>query len=215
MGDHLEFRIEFPDQSQAAIELTIRASEPRHQYGEALLFACLAIRQMHNMGTHHPVSTSLAEALASIQDPTSPMKVLLGAPELSMQRIKAAMKEGAPDPMDNIVSTEVVTLVPFKGQRGKKRFLGTLEFDSGRALFLLHPKGFNAMGEGVNYYAPLSVAVLLRHLARGRMEDTTYQRRLSLIANACGNAISSGQVTTLSQPTLVVAIASEAMKWRP
>ncbi|MFV2044551.1 MAG: hypothetical protein ACC700_15120 [Anaerolineales bacterium] len=116
--------------------------------------------------------------------------------------------------MDNIVSTEIVTLVPFRRQRGKKRFLGTLEFDSGRALFLLHPKGFNVMGEGVNYYAPLSVSVLLRHLSRVRSEDTTYQIQLGRIANACGNAILSGQVTTLSQPNLAVAIAAQSMNGR-
>jgi hypothetical protein len=212
MGDNLEFRIEFLDQSQAAIEIKMRASEARHQYGEVLLFACLALRQTNNMGIHHPVSRSLGGALAWLQDPASPFKVLLGPPEFSRQWINAAMKEGAPDVMANIVSTDIVTLVPFRRQRGKKRFLGTLEFDSGRPSFLLHPKGFDANGGGVNYYAPLSVAVLLRHLACVRKEDTTYQGQLSLVANACGKAIFSGQVTILSQLALAVAIASEAMR---
>lgn len=214
MGEKLELRIEFLDQSQAAIELKIRAPEARHPYGEALLFSCMALRQMHNMGTNHPVSRSLAQALASLQDPSAPLNVLLGAPQLSMRRFKDAMREGAPDRMDNIVSTNIVTLVPFRRQKGKKRFLGTLEFDRGRALFLLHPKGFNVMGEGVNYYAPLSVSVLLCHLSRNRIDDTIYQGQLRRIANACGDALLSGQVTTLSQPGLAVGITERAMTGR-
>jgi hypothetical protein len=211
VGDKLEFRIEFLDETRAAIELTIRAPEARHAYGEVLLFSSIALRQMHNMGTNHPVSRSLAQALASLADPALPMRVLLGAPQLSMQRFREAMREGAPDPMDNIVSTDVITLVPFTRQKGKKRFLGTLDFDPGRARFLLHPKGFNAMGEGVNYYAPLSVAVLLRFLSRSGAEDPTYQSQLRRVANACGDALLSGQVTTLSQPALALAITERAM----
>jgi hypothetical protein len=74
MGDNLEFRIEFLDQSQAAIEIKMRASEARLQYGEILLFACLALRQTNNMGIHHPVSRSLGGALppgCRIQRPLS------------------------------------------------------------------------------------------------------------------------------------------------
>ena len=211
MGEVLEFRIEFTDQVRAAIELAITAPEARHAYGEALLFSCMALRQMDNLGTSHPESRSLAQALANLQDPVLPMRLLLGPPQISVQRLRGAMKERTPDAMGNVVSTDIITLVPFRRQKGKKRFLGTLEFDSGRALFLLHPKGFNVMGEGVNYYAPLSVAILLRFLARTRSEDSVYQSQLRRIANACGDTLLSEQVTPFTQPALALGITEYAM----
>lgn len=120
------------------------------------------------------------------------------------------MTQGAPDPMDNYVSTDVVRLAAFKSQKGKRRFLASLEFDNRRVLFLLHPKGFNIMGEGVNYYAPLSVALLLRYLAAKHITDAQHSARLSWVSRASGNAALSGVLTSLNQGSLALAIAEEA-----
>ena len=211
MSAKLKFRIEFLDESNAAVELKIGAPDATHAYGESLLLASLSLRQMHNIGTNHPVARSLAKALASLRNPAAPMRLLLGTPQLSMERLKSTVRSGVLDAAGNVFSTDIVTLVPMTSREGEKSFAGTLDFDRRRAVFVLRPKGFNAIGEGVNYYAPLSVSVLLNHLSRGRSEDAAYQVGLLRVANACGTAFLSGQVTALSQSSLAVAITVEAI----
>ena len=112
------------------------------------MFACLALRQTNDMGIHHPVSRSLGAALAWLQDPASPLGCSWSRPSSQGNGSNAAMKEGAPDVMANIVSTDIVTLVPFRRQRGKKRFLGlwSSTVDARRSCFI--PKGSMRMEGG-------------------------------------------------------------------
>lgn len=140
-----------------------------------------------------------------------PLTLFVGPPDFSFRDISFSLKDEVPDPLKNYVSLDDIKLVPFKEQPGEKRFLATLDFRSKRALLRLHPKGFDPLGRGVNYYAPVSVGLLLRHLAFLQSRDPDYIRALSLAASLCGEAFLLGKVTLVSQPVLAFEIAAYAL----
>jgi hypothetical protein len=211
MRKRFELQVEFYSKDEAAINIQSRAAPDELGFGEILLFCSFALRQLDNLGANHPVSLSLATALATIQDARTPLTLFVGPPDLSSRDIGPSLEGEVPEPPKYRVRIDGIKLIPLKEQPGQKRFLATLDFKSKRALLLLHPKGFDRHGRGINYYAPVSVGLLLRHLACLHQEDTSCLRRLCLAARRCGEAFLLGRVTVLSQPALAFGIAADAL----
>jgi hypothetical protein len=207
--DQVKLEINFYSKDKASISLQSRMKQ--QQFGEIVLFCSFAFRQMRNIGLKHPMSLNLAEELLKNQDPSTPLILLLGPPKLTFMNIFSPLKRDIPDPLKNFISVDTVKLIPPTGRAGQKLFLATLDIDPGRALLHLDPKGFTLLGIGVNYYAPLSVGLLLRHLALSRPAEASFLKSLSRAANLCGKAVLEFEVTAVSQIFLAYQIAAKAI----
>jgi hypothetical protein len=212
MNTSMLLNIEFVSEYEAAIGIPL--DKPYNDPGFAMivLFASFSLQQMHNMGMTHPVTQSLAQALSSLTDPQLPLRTLLGTPDLSINRMRQFLHEGAPEPIQNYISIDTVRLVRFNGQKGMKRFLASLKIDEQRAILQLDPKGFDVRGIGTHYYAPLSVGLLLKHLALLKGEHPEYLIRLAKVANMCGRAILRSLITPMNQIFLAVQLGKQALK---
>lgn len=211
MNETLDLKMGFFSETEAEISIVSTASPARQTYGELLLFACLALRQIVNFGLDHPIGASLAAALAAVNFPLSPVATLLGPPGLSLRRLIAAASADAPDPMRNFVSSDIVRLNASTGREAKKGFLATLRFDDERCRFLLHPKGVAIPGSGTGYYAPLSVTLLLRHLGQARSSDPVFCFALACVSRGCGALANAGLLTIPSQTSLALLATKEAV----
>ena len=80
----------------------------------------------------------------------------------------------------------------YAGIPGQKRFAAEYEFDENESHFRLFPRGFGVLGVRINYYAPMSVLVLLLYLFDRHANDETYQNRLSFLAHLCGDQFFKG-----------------------
>jgi hypothetical protein len=206
MVDQVKLEMNFYSKDKASISLQTRMKQQR--FGEIILFCSFALRQMHNLGLNHPVTKSLAKALASNEDPRTPLTLLLGPPEYSLRNIGHSLRTDI-DPMKNFVSADTVKIVRSSWRGGQKRFIATLEIKNERALLQLDVKGFGVLGGGVNYYAPLSVGILLKQLALSRSGETDYLKSLSRAANLCGKALGRVEITATSQLTLAYQVAKD------
>ena len=207
MANHVKLEIDFYSEDKASISLKSQMKQQR--FGEIVLFCSFTLRQMRNLGLNHPVTLSLAKALASNKDPCTPLTLLLGPPEYSVRDIGYSLRAGT-DPMKNFVSVDTVKIVSSSWRSGKKRFIATLEIKDERALLQLDVKGFGMLGQGVNYYAPLSVGLLLKHMALSRAGETDYLNSLSRAANLCGEAAQKYEITPTSQLSLAYQTAKDA-----
>lgn len=196
--------IDFYTTSRASIRVRIISPAPLSRFGETLLFSSYALRQMHNLGIGHIVTTSLARSLVDITDCRVPIKLMLGPPALSKQDIQRALSSSNPWAVARYVMSDEIQIVEKGFSRGKKRFDGTLKFTEHTSSFTLKVKGFGMMGEGVNYYVPLLIAILLNYLANRRRSDEEYLSALATVASKCGEAILSRQVSLRSQLTLPI-----------
>jgi hypothetical protein len=212
MRTSLTMQVEFVNATQAAIGVSFESPPTSPDFSMLVLLSVFALRQFSNIGASHPVSRSLASALGSLKDPNGPIITLLGPPDISLQSLRDSMREGAPDPMKNFVSVDTVELLPYGNQRGLKRFLAALSHDAERALLRLDVKGFDKMGRGINYFAPLSVALLIRRLAALQSEHAGYGQALVEVANLAGAAALSDTITFTNQPFLAAQIASHAAR---
>ncbi|RME55889.1 hypothetical protein D6779_11665 [Candidatus Parcubacteria bacterium] len=202
--------IDFYGATQASIRVQIASPVSLSRFGETLLFSSYALRQMHNLGIGHIVTTSLARSLVGITDCRAPIKLMLGPPSLSKRDIRRALSSSNPLAAARHVWSDEIQIVKRGFFRGKKRFDGILKFTESESGFLLDVKGFGMMGEGVNYYAPLSVAILLNYLANTRKSDDEYLSALATVASKCGEAVLSHQVSITSQLTLPIAFNNSA-----
>jgi hypothetical protein len=205
--------VEFLTKDEVAIGISLDSPVPNPDFAMLVLFSSFALRQMHNLGTSHPVTQSLASALAAINKPDAQLVILLGPPDLSLNQLQQASRDGASDPMQNFVSVDSFKLAPYRNQKGKKRFLSSLTYDEHQARLLMDLKGFDFMGRGVNYYAPLSVGLLFRRLVSLQGQHSEYLPSLVYTANLSGKALLSGTITSTSQPFLALQVAQEAAQY--
>ncbi len=218
MSLHLNLELHFYTEKIAAIAVTPNNLGRQQPFAEILMFVHLAIRQIYNMVPTHPFSRSLASALSSVQDPQRPLKLLLGPPQFSVVKslLRAFSGPEQPDPLQNYVSVSTVTTVPYRGDRGTKGFSATVEFTSENDRFKLGPHDFDSLGRGVNYYAPLSVALLLRYLATAHASDATYTASLAVAARTCGLSVLHGDLASpMSEVQLPFAIARQSVPDNP
>ena len=208
----IALKVHFYREDEVASSIASNASANELLFGEILLFCCFALRQMLNLGTKHPVSLSLANALASNQDPLLPLTLYLGPPSPShtLYALRSSTRQGVYEGASKRVSVDLIKFVLYHGELGKKYFIATLDFHAQRALFQLRPQGFGLLGAGVNYYAPLSVGLLPKHLADSRPNSPVYLSQLSFPANLCGRAFLDGKLSIPSQHVWASRIAHKA-----
>lgn len=191
MNIGMNLEIHFHQQDEASVYLESNASGEDEKFGEILLFCCVVLRQMANLGIHHPIASSLATLVMQVSDNLT---------ELVEYEHEIDVK-----------------LVEYKGSHGRKRFEAILKYSDTSFNFKFKPKGFGLLARGVGYYAPVSVMILLRYLAKRRIEDQDFILSLSQAAKRCGEVYSgghyiSGQLSVLTQSQIALMIAGESLK---
>jgi len=212
MGDqfNLDLRIEFFDEKNASIEIVDHSEKKNSHFGELLLFVCFALRQMHNLGFSNPVSQSMAEVLAFCGNPTRPLTILVGPHELSLDEVIRELKKGSFKPTKRFLSTDHVAIVSSPRAKAKKSFLCKMEMENKQLKFQVKTKGIPLLGPGVLYYVPLSVGILLKHLAESNSSDKDVLKALQNAAKFTGEILQSGKITALNQATLAFLTATRA-----
>lgn len=177
--------VHFHEQDVASVFLENSGTNEDAQFLEVLLVALYACRQLANLGPG-PVSASLASALVAAPD-------LMAA---------AADHEG--------IETQggIARLISYPGTPGRKSFYARMELHRGQVQFNLWMKGFGWFGQGVDYYSPMSVLVLLTYMARKNRTDRLHLKRLANAALGCGLQAQKTPIPVSSQ----VAIAIEAAR---
>ena len=185
MDVYSNLEIHFHDQDQASVVLETNGG-PHEQFGEILAFCLYSLRQLVNLGMNE-ASQSLGALLA---------------------RAGPALRELA-----HHESPGGAKLVPYQGAPGRKRFLARLRCSSEHVDFHVKAKGFGLLGRGVAYYVPNSIQLLLRYLARRRIDNDKYIECLGMAATKCGEAFLSGALSVTNHHKTAWAIASGT--WAP
>ncbi len=181
-------QVHFPYRTVASVLLQSTLAAEMEQFGEFLLFASFAFRQMANLSKTHQTK-SLAALLEAIRDDT----ILLG------ERLAASG----------------VVLRDYQGKPAEKYFEGRLELGDKRHTFKVVPIGFPYLGSDLGYYAPQSVLALLRFLVKRHLDQDAYLKRLAITTHLCGRTFLEGHINVLSQEAHAYAIADAVIKVPP
>jgi hypothetical protein len=192
---------------------------------ELFLFACLALRQLRNLG-QHLVAQALAGLLVSETGVVSLFsgkaelpsgKVLLAnlefhtiavvslaQGEAESIRVSRALgdhlryDESFMQALDREILTRLPMLVEYKGP-GKKSFEATFP------PFLLNARGFGLLGHQVNHHAFHSISGMIRLLGQNHVADENLSRNLVEVSRQCGTAYALNHIP-LNQGALASAI---------
>lgn len=175
----VKVEIHFHYQDRVAV-LIESAGGVDEKLGELTLFAAYACRQMVNLGGSPPAH-SLANLLIECSG---------GLQELTGHR-----------------NPDGVRLVEYAGSPGRKRFEARLRMADGQHSFTMNAKGFGLFGQGLGYYAPTSVTMLLQHLVERRLLDEEYLAALAITAKTCGETFLNGRLTVATQDKIALSAA--------
>lgn len=164
--------VHFHQQEQLSVYLESNSTDEFEKVGEIGLLTMFALRQLSNLGT--------SEEAAKLA------KFLCAAGELV-----AAFASGE--------SPGGFELIPYPGHEGRKRFYATVELHTDQIRFDMKPEGFDLLGTGLGYYAPIAVLGMFQHLARRRVTDEEYLRQLAAAVCLCGGAHMRGEVGLTNQ----------------
>jgi hypothetical protein len=89
-----------------------------------------------------------------------------------------------------------------KDSKIQKSFHGELEFENENTFLSLSHSGFGILGKGINYYAPVSVTLLISYLENLYDDDYLFSKRLANVVNKCGSSFLNNEITTTNQTTL-------------
>ena len=179
------------------------------QYAECLLFACFALRQFRNLGSH-PASNALFEELRDWSPsgtPEDPERealykhvIMNAALDMGMDYRQTERNYGKPICL--ISSTH----------KGKRRFVGRLQEERRGPVFFLEVKGFGLgglIGVGMPQYAPDATILFMAHLAYQYEEDSTFLPRLKTIASGCGTAWRAGRISMVHQEDIARELVNQ------
>jgi hypothetical protein len=184
MNIKMRLEIDYHQQDQASLFLESSNSNQEELFGEILLFCCFTLRVLVNLGQSQ-VASSLATLLLRIEKNLSNINEFDG-----------------PDWPE---------IVEYKGTSGRKQFIANLKYSDNSFNFNLDTKGFGLLGRGIDYYAPNSVFLLLKYLAKRRFEDKNYITNLAQAAIQCGQVFYSGRLTVINQSQVALYIAGSVM----
>lgn len=187
----MQLRIDFYSREEVAISIDPggRYPFPANETSELFVFACLALRQLSNLG-NHPVANVLAVLLSTIHGDD-----LLGLAHdtyefpgghhlrytLESHGLSGAMDY---DALKRVILPGLPSIVQSRGE-GKKAFIITVP------PFQMGLKGIGVFTLDTNYYALQSVFALMRYLAKAHLDDGAFLGHLEQVANHCGVAKSS------------------------
>ncbi len=144
--------------------LTNISSTDNEAADEMLIWACFANQQLNNMGQE---AHTLAAILARFQGELASM--------VHNDGTGPVLLEAHPGP-------------------AKKRFVATMKPVSEEVRFALHFMGFGLLGRRLRFYVPTSVLLLLRHLAKRRLDNPVYIDCLEKVAVTCGERVLQGEL---------------------
>ncbi len=182
----MELRIDFYQQDEASLFLESNTPGDLQKYYEVLLFVGFALRQLKNLGRIQ-VALATANLLTIIGD-----------------EIKQLVEYSGPD---------FPTIVDYRGNPGRKRFLVVLDVENEKVGMSVYPKGFGILGRGINYYVPNTVLLLIRFLVNRNIDNELALKRLSLAAKMCGNLVIEKKLSTFDYMSYARAITEEVMKF--
>jgi hypothetical protein len=90
-------------------------------------------------------------------------------------------------------------IIPYPGHGGRKQFLFEFGCNDANLSFNLVPKGFGWLARGVDFYGPLAIIGLLRHLAVRQRYNEGFLQRLAAAAGHCGRAHLERRITLTNQ----------------
>jgi hypothetical protein len=183
MNIRMNVEIHFYEQEKASVFLESFSEASDERLGEASLLVMFAIRMISNLGTTD-TTDRLAAMLVEI-----PWEI-------------HGLASGA--------TTGGLQLIPHPGPPGRKQFHAKLTMDDRRRQFGFQAKGFGWLATGINYYGPVSVLALLRHLAMKRPEDKEFLTSIAAAIGMVGKAQFSRQIQLSNHDALAGMILGEA-----
>ena len=185
MSGQLTAEVHFHSRQQASCITASSWQGPEAIRGELVLFACFANRQVVNLGPDYGATAG-------------GMMSALHAPGFQGARICTP---------NGSMETQPVLLDKHPGS-ASMRFLSRITDEK----FFLNAKGFGFLGTKILYYAPMSIAMLLQQLARGRSSDAKYICALEGILQKCSWNASSRMLNMANQKQLAFEAAFSAME---
>jgi len=204
MDGAMKVEIHFHQKDKASVFLESNATGDDQRRNELLFFSCFAARQLVNVADDMQLASSLAKALSMFELPLAPLdddfKPFIGF-------VLTTAPNGA-------------KLVDYRGIPGRKLFEAEIRIVPPSSFsFTLQNKGFGSLLRGINYYAKDSVLLLLKYLARRRIEDGDYLYNLSKVAEFCGKIYLKGKLTPkdhLSEAVKIIRMAElETQRFGP
>lgn len=186
MNIQSNLEINFHQQDEASVFLENTASGKEEKFGEILLFCCVALRTIVNFG-NHPAAGQIAMLLSQVGG-----------------NLKELAEHDSPDGPK---------LIDYPGTAGRKRFLVTMRCSDDNFNFQYKPKGFGLLGSGTGYYAPNAVMLLLRYLAKKRLDDKEFIEGLKNVAEQCGAVYDSGKLSIPNQSQIALMIAGRSYEF--
>jgi hypothetical protein len=214
----MKMQIDFYSKDEMAIQMDFagRYPFPETETSELFIFACVTLRQLHNLA-QHLTAKALAGLLVSNK---SLMNLIQGNQELPsgkellfhldyyatsiisqtkgiQESIKASLarqselqyNDAIMRTLDKEILSKMPKFVKNRGQ-GKKYFEVTLP------PFQLNMRGFGILGNNVNHHAFHSVVGLFRFLAEKHADDQEFLNHLIEVAMHCGTLYIFKQTST-------------------
>jgi hypothetical protein len=234
MENNISVDIKFYDQNNASISIWSKGKIQIKEKLALLLLSSFALRQMHNL---QKIGFPLAQVLKAIKSPIDsyfyytdlligkslkelvvyvPLISSLGVdvkkliPHMMALRIYEIKSGFNDEKIAKEFWSEVPKIVPEKEVKSKKRFIGNLHLQNEKVIFNLESKGFSLLGRGINYFAPISVVLFIRHLENMYSSDYKFGDRLAKVTNLCGLAQLNNKITIKSQTDLPIRIVDQA-----
>lgn len=178
----LKARISFYSIDQVHIELKTDSLPEDQLSAEQLLYCCMALRQLANMGGNVPAKR-LEQFLISVSN--HPFDIRQIGQERGIKLI--AKRDKRP---------EIIFPLELKMENGVLEFKVSLHWSTlfKRCLY---------------QYAAASVIVLYKFLGARRQKDSLYLRQLSLMSGICAYSFQSGELTVRNQLEIALQIMTE------
>lgn len=185
---HIQSNLEinFHEQYSASVFLENSASNREEKFGEILLFSLFTIRTLVNLGGD-PSASALALLLSK------------EVPE-NLEKITTQKEDNA------------ANLVDYTGVKGRKRFISQLNCTDENLNFKYDTNGFGFFASGMGYYAPNSVIILLKYLAKKR-DDSEYRQGLERAAMQCGLLYFDKKLTLSGQNQIAFLVALQSYEY--
>jgi len=177
-GANLE--IHFHQQNEVSIFLENTTSGEDEIKSDLFLLSFFIARKLANLEQDNSIGQSLAFVLENIEEQLD--------------------KIFDPNKFDDVL------LVPYKGVRGRKRFLAHMVVSDERVNFRLKPKGFGILGKGLGYYSPVSAIMLIKYM--GNKYRNNIKAKNGIIALCKYSGQLAPQITPVSQVQFAPQIAS-------
>jgi hypothetical protein len=178
----MNVEIHFYEQEKASVFLESFSEASEERLGEASLLVLFAIRTISNLGD---------------TDTTARMADLFASMPVEIDRLASGDTTGG------------LELVAYRGSMGRKRFHAALAMDDRSSRFTFQAKGFGWLATGMNYYGPVSVLALIRHLAMKRPNDHEFLMSIAKAIRMVGIAHLNRQIQLSNHYSLASAIVAQ------